>query len=226
METVQAWHFTGDTLRDGRPVPPVGETLVHDGPLEMCASGLHASRRLIDALRYAPGHMIHRVEMGGEIVKDTDKLVATERTILWTVDGEDLLCDFARQCALDVIHLWDAPDGVREYLTTGDESLRDAASDAARDAASAAASAAARAAARGAAWAASWAVARDAAWAAARDAARAAARAAAWDAAWDAAWGAAWAAARDAARAAAGIAQDRRLTMMVLRSHRRTYEHG
>jgi len=36
---------------------------------------------------------------------------------------------------LDVIHLWDAPAVVREYLETGDESKRDAAWAAARDAA-------------------------------------------------------------------------------------------
>ena len=90
-----------------------------------------------------------------------------------------------RRYALAVIHLWDAPDVVRRYLETGDESIRDAA----------------RAAARDAAWAAAWAATRDAAWAAARaaarDAARAAARAAAGDAAWDAAGDAAWDAAGD-----------------------------
>jgi hypothetical protein len=87
---------------------------------------------------------------------------------------------FARRVALDVIHLWDAPPIVKEYLETGDESKRAAAWAAARDAA--------------------WDAARDAAWAAARDAARAAAWAAAWDTAWDAAWAASRAAARDAAR--------------------------
>ena len=73
---------------------------------------------------------------------------------------------FARQCALDVIHLWDAPQLVKKYLKTGDEKIRDAA------------------------WDAAWAATRDAAWDAAMDAAmaaawaaaRAAARAAAWDA--------------------------------------------
>ena len=40
------YHFVGSTLRDGRPVPPDGEWLVHDGPVEMCASGLHAAPSL------------------------------------------------------------------------------------------------------------------------------------------------------------------------------------
>ncbi len=141
----KAWHFVGDTLRDGRPIPKDGEKLVHDGELVMCESGLHASERIIDALQYAPGSTICRVEVGGEILKSDDKLVATERTILWRVDGENLLRKFARLCALDVVHLWDAPDVVLEYLNTGNEKLRDAAR------------------------AAAWAAARDAEWDAARD---------------------------------------------------------
>ena len=52
---IRAYHFVGDELRDGRPVPPVGEWLVHDGPVKMCESGLHASRHPFDALMYAPG---------------------------------------------------------------------------------------------------------------------------------------------------------------------------
>ena len=73
---------------------------------------------------------------------------------------------FACQCALDVIHLWNAPPIVKRYLKTGNEKLRAAAWAAAWDAAGDAAGAAAGA----------------AAWAAAGDAARAAARAAAGDA--------------------------------------------
>ena len=192
---VLAWHFVRDALRDGRPVPADGVTLKHKGKLELCASGLHASERLIDALQYAPGPILCRVQMGGTIKKESDKLVARQRTILWRVDSTDILRKFARQCALDVAHLWDMPPVVRQYLETGDESIRAAAGNAARaaarDAADAAAGNAARAAARAAA--------RDAAWAAAWDAASAAAWAAAWDAAWDAASAAAWAAAWDAA---------------------------
>ncbi len=44
--------------------------------------------------------------------------------------SEDDMRDFTRWCALQVIHLWDAPPIVREYLETGDESKRAAASDA------------------------------------------------------------------------------------------------
>ena len=137
--TTLAWHFVGDTLRDGRPVPPDGEWLEHDGKLVMCKSGLHASERLIDALNYAPGSTICRVELDGDMLRDDDKIVAKRRRILWRIDGEAILHEFARWCALQVIDKWDAPEVVRQYLKTGDESIRAAAWAAARDAASAAA---------------------------------------------------------------------------------------
>ena len=170
MKTVLAWHFADNRLRDGRPLPPDGEWLVHDGPCVMCKSGLHASRRIIDALQYAPGHTICRVRCADIASEVDDKLLCRRRKILWRVDGEQLLRTFARECALSVIHLWDAPDVVRQYLETGDESLRDAAQAAAQVAVWDAAQAAR--ATRAAAW--------DAA-RATRAAARAATQAAAWD---------------------------------------------
>ena len=166
--TVLAWHFTGRKLRDGSQIPAQGEWLVHDGRVKMCSSGLHASRKVIDALAYAPEQTLHRVRLRGIADEEDDKLVANERKIIWTIDGDTMdgiLREFSRWCALQVIHLWDAPDVVVQYLKTGDESIRDAA----RDAAWAAARAAARAAAWDAAWDVAWASASDAAWASALD---------------------------------------------------------
>ena len=195
---VIAYHFTGDTLRDGRPIPAIGEKLIHHGEIIWCKSGLYASPKASQALKYARGKWLHRVECGQIEHEDSDKFVCRERTILQTIDAEHLLRRFAADQALSVAHLWDVPDVVREYLTTLDDALRAAAraaaavDDAVDDA---------RDAARDAAWSAAW----DAAWAAAEAAARAAAAAAAWDA-WDAAWAAAEAAARDAAAAARAAA--------------------
>ena len=136
------WHFARADNRlnyeDKRPII-IGETHTVDTsekPLELCLWGLHASSRIIDALQYAPGPMIYRVELSGTIITGVDKMVATERTYLWGYDATDVLRLFARRCALDVVHLWDAPDVVLKYLKTGDESLRAAAWTAARDAAS------------------------------------------------------------------------------------------
>ena len=187
---MKAWHFIGDTLRDGRPVPADGITLRHDGPLLMCRSGLHASLHPWDALKYAPGSTLCLVEAGGETEHEPDKLVCMERTIIARMGAEPLLRYFARQQALSVVHLWNAPQEVLDYLM-GDDDARDATRDAAR------------AAARAAALDASWDAARDAAFDAARAAALGAAMGAVRAAASNAALGAARDAARDAARAAA-----------------------
>jgi len=135
MVEVIAYHFTGDTLRDGRPIPPIGETLVHDGPVEICVSGLHASECPFDALRYAPGPMLHRVKCEGIEERQTDKLVCRRRTIIASADASFMLRRFAADQALSVAHLWDMPEIVRGYLTTLDGSKREAAWDAARAAA-------------------------------------------------------------------------------------------
>ena len=164
---MKAWYFSAEDRRlrhrDGRLIE-AGVTHEVDCDPVLCKRGLHASVRPLDALEYAPGPILWRVELGGEIDKGDDKLCATERTYLWGFDATAMLREFARKCALDVIHLWNAPEVVKTYLTTGDESLWDAARDVARDAARDAAWAAAGAAARAAAWAAAGAAAGAAAW--------------------------------------------------------------
>ena len=154
--TIRAWHFVGDTLRDGRPVPADGVKLFHLGKPVLCQSGLHASVDAFDALQFAPGQTLCLVECGGLGQRQSDKLVCTERTIIVRMDAEPLLRYFACMQALSCAHLWTPEQVVCDYLMTGDESIRAAA----WDAASAAASAAARAAARAAAWDAAWVAAR------------------------------------------------------------------
>jgi hypothetical protein len=197
-----AYHFVGDTLRDGRSIPADGEWLEHTGPVTICETGLHASLHPFDALQYAPGSVLCLVECEDIVTAQDDKLVCRRRRIVKRIDATKLMRQYACICALSVIDKWDAPDVVRRYLETGDKSIREAARgavwDAARDAAWAAA--------MGAAWDAAWDAARHAARAAAWDAARAAAWDAARAAARDAAWDAAWHAARHAARAAAWAA--------------------
>jgi len=189
MKTIKGWHFVGKTLRDGSPIPKNGKWLKHTGPLRMCESGLHASLTPWDAFQYAPGNTICYVECRGDIVTDPDKFMCRERKIITRMDATELLRYFARMQALSVVHLWDAPDVVLDYLMTGDEFLREAAREAAQEAV--------RKAVRKAAWAA-WAAgaAREAAREAAQEATQAAARKAAWAA--RAAQAAAWAAARAA----------------------------
>jgi hypothetical protein len=182
----------------------VGTTLSIRGRPVLCRRGFHASARAIDALRYAPGALVCRVRLGGEIVVGDDKVSAQQRTVLWMADATRTLHEFAcwaaegaldaiasrgetvdprSRRAIEVKRLWLDGQATDEELAAAWAAAWDAAWDAARFAAEAAA----RDAARAAAWAAAWDAARDAAWAAARDAAWAAAWVAARDAAWDAA---------------------------------------
>jgi hypothetical protein len=155
-DTIVAWHFVEKTLRDGSPIPKDGVWLEHKGPVVICESGLHASRDPFDALQYAPGSTLCLVNVDGIEYEQEDKLVCRRRKIVARMDVTEMLRYFSRMQALSVIHLWEAPDVVLDYLMTGDEEIR----------------AAAWAAARAAAWDAAWDAARAAAWAAAWAAAR------------------------------------------------------
>jgi hypothetical protein len=171
------WHFLPNDgcLRYGDRIKVVAKhtyTLPIDTKIIPCSVGFHASTRAIDALKYAPGSLVSLCTLHGDIVPHGDpieKYAAHGRTHLWIANADAVLREFSRWCALSVIHLWDAPQIVYDYLNTGDEKYRDTAWAAARDAAG------------DAAWAAAWAAARAAAGAAARAAAGAAARAAARD---------------------------------------------
>ena len=223
-KAILAYHFTdGWQLRDGQPLV-VGSEYVFDGEPVMCARGYHASRHVFDALNYAPGPILSRVECREITDEWYDKIVCRRRRVIATIDATKILQKFACMCALDVIHLWDAPDVVVRYLKTGAEALRDAARIAAWDARSAAwdtrdAARDTRDAARDVAWSAAWAAAWDA-----RDAAMSAARSAAWAAAWDAARSVGWDAASAIARDDAMRRQRRRLARMVTRAFKKWEE--
>jgi hypothetical protein len=224
--SILAWHFVANTglLRDGQRLEK--RTYKHYGLLKLCFSGLHASIRALDALTYAPGAIACRVTMGSTIIHDDDKLVASERTVLWYADATKVLHTFACDEAERALAAVANPDprslaaiAVKRRWIDGKATnaelaaARDAVWAVAGDAVRAVAGDAARAAAWDAAWATAgataWAAVRDAAWAAVGDAAGDAVRDAAGDAARAAAWNAAWAAARDAAnkRLEAALAQ-------------------
>ena len=126
---------------DGRPIV-IGQKLSIKGKLVICRNALHGSFHPFDALQYAPGPILHRVLFSSARVEHSDKVGSRSRTVLASVDATAMLRQFARTQALSVIHLWEAPTIVREYLETGDETKRGAAAaaaTAARDAAWAAA---------------------------------------------------------------------------------------
>jgi hypothetical protein len=152
-----AWYFSSPPDAQGRfrvahrhratYVVPGGPSRLRRPPI-LCERGYHASVHALDALTYASSPWVHRVEVSGRIEVGDDKIAGQERRHLWVMDATPVLRAFARQCALDVAHLWAMPDVVRRYLETGDESLRAAARDAAKAAARDAAWDAARAAER------------------------------------------------------------------------------
>lgn len=132
---MRAWHFVGETLRDGAPIPADGVKLVFNGKPILCEQGYHASIDPFDALQYAPGGTLCLVDCGGTVLHQANKLVCTERTIVARMDANEMMRYFARMDAVKVVHLWDAPDGVLDYLMTGDDSMRAASRAASRAAA-------------------------------------------------------------------------------------------
>ena len=182
------WHYVvlkdgAPILRDGRPLPPVGEWLEEKGDVVICERGLHASWRAVDALGYASPVPLAAclVEVDDIVTEHDDKFVCRRRRVLAWSPCDDVLRLFAREAALSVLHLWkgEVPAVVREYLETGRKEIRWAASSAAESAAESAARLAAWSAARSAAWSAAWSAAESAAWSAAESAAWSAAESAA-----------------------------------------------
>ena len=215
---MRAWYFATEERKlqynDNRSII-VGETQSVDlteRPLKLCEWGLHASKRLIDALGYAPGAFLYEVELSGKMIVGGDKIVAEHRTYLRAIDATEILRAFARKQAMINIEKIEPYCNENEYeiilnwLKTGDETLKTAAYYAAYSAANAAADYVAYAAACSAACSAAHSAANSAA-RSAYSAARSAADSAAYSAADSAC---------SAANAAACSAANEMLTEMIL----------
>jgi hypothetical protein len=200
---MEAWYFCNKReLHEGTPLE-VGRAYTVEGLLKPCNRGPRWSKWALNALRYASGSIICRVRYGGDVLyDDDDNGYSSERTVLWAADVTVLLHEFARWCASQVLPLWDAPAMMREFLVTGDESIRYAARKEAWTDAPTVARVAARGDSAGAARATAAATTLTDAVSAARTTALIAARATAanttkagapaseWDAAWNSAWAA------------------------------------
>ena len=133
------WYFSPKDKKlahgDGREIA-VGVTHEVEGDPVLCDHGLHASKSILDAYQYATSGIVWRVKLSGKISLGDDKMCATRREYLaGGIDISDVLREFAREQALSVAHLWDVPVIVKQYLETGDESIRSAAWSAAESAA-------------------------------------------------------------------------------------------
>ena len=213
--TQRYWHFLAADRRlrydDGREVKPGSVlTVPDDRPLELCRYGMHASRDPLDALAYAPGPVVCRVTLAGDILHGDDKSVAHERRAIWMADAEDTLRQFAYKCADRAVRVH-AAAALRKVGRDQDAdtlvALRPITDKKTADATYSAADSAARS-------AADWAAALSAALSA-RSAADSAARGAAYSAA-DSAADAAYHAARSAAYSAERARQSTLLGRMLL----------
>jgi len=90
---ILAWHFLPANKRlqhgDNRLVR-AGCTYRYRGtePIALGEAGMHASTDILDALKYAGGPMLCRVEMSGEMIQGDDQLVATARKVLWVIPAD------------------------------------------------------------------------------------------------------------------------------------------
>src|SRR5579859_3358284 len=103
---VLGWHFLkedGLTQYSPRKKVVVGEWLYEQPPLSICSKGLHASSRLIDALQHAPGPVLCRVELCGELIERTDKFCAQQRRVVAMADATLILHEMACLSAESVL---------------------------------------------------------------------------------------------------------------------------
>lgn len=100
---IDAWHFVKEsrTLRFDEPLEIEAGYIYSIGTnetVDLCRVGMHASRRAIDALYYAPGPMVCRVRVWGDVVELDDKLAGRHREVVWMADATQVLRRFACWC--------------------------------------------------------------------------------------------------------------------------------
>ena len=64
----------------------------------LCYKGMHASKRLFDALGFAPGSVLCRVKVRGKIKYASDKFVGMERFVVEMKNMDDIFEKFALWC--------------------------------------------------------------------------------------------------------------------------------
>lgn len=121
--SIDAWYFstTSRKLRhgDGRKIA-LGVTHTVNGPLKLCQFGLHASKCALAAQLYAPGPVLWKVRMSGNILRGDDKMCASARTyVAGGVNVSSDLLKFGRACVLEAGIPANAPQSMVDYLNTG-----------------------------------------------------------------------------------------------------------
>lgn len=89
---MEGWHFLQESKTDEDNRPAAGRD---EGAPEL----YYASKRAIDALGYASGPIVCRVDVGETIVEEDDAFAGTGRKVLWMADATQVLHEFACWCA-------------------------------------------------------------------------------------------------------------------------------
>jgi len=125
---ILGWHFA----RGDRRLPFGDRRLIARGATHeaYCTSilrlgGLDGCERITDALDYARGTTLSRIELSGRLARFGDRVYATRRRYIEVMDATNLLRSFARSCALTVSKLWNQQRAVVDYLSSGDDALRE-----------------------------------------------------------------------------------------------------
>jgi hypothetical protein len=94
-------HADGSSLFSGFswPLPNGGPGEWVEGPVEPCRSGIHACR--VSDLPYWAGRVLYEIELAGDLVEDTSKVVAARGRLVRRVEGWDeaLREEYTRMCA-------------------------------------------------------------------------------------------------------------------------------
>jgi len=113
IKAMKAWHFIRNDRRLGygdNRIVKTGRTHSVSGDICPCRNGMHGSKRIIDALGYARGNIICRVDITGDIIEDDDKMAGRNRRVIWMRDVTNILHEFACRCAEDALKLVPKPD--------------------------------------------------------------------------------------------------------------------
>jgi len=126
---MKAYWFSKGGRSHGNTYTVRPEPFVEDEPVVPCIHGLHAGEDPFQALLFANnGNMVDIVELDGQIKEHgiglNHKYVASHRTHIKRIDALPIIREFTRWCALRVIHLWECPEVVKQYLETGDPTLQ------------------------------------------------------------------------------------------------------
>ena len=119
---MDGWHFTDDSLRDGRSLPKQGVWLSLPKELKpsVCVFGFHMCKEPLNALSCAPGWNVAKVRITGRIDKritTIDQACGLRRKALTPyVDATFAVEKFARDCAITVAEDIHAPEFILDIL--------------------------------------------------------------------------------------------------------------